>query len=177
MLNTKIQNAINSQINAEIYSSYLYLAMSAYCAENGLSGFANWMKIQAQEELSHAKFFFDYVLEHGAHIELDAIEKPEVSWNSILEVFEKTLEHEKYVTSRINDLMTLSIEEKDHATASFLNPQFPVPAVDDLLEREAHPLEAVHHIDPVVIHGDLEGEDVGDDYYHHCDHGEDRYRP
>lgn len=132
MLNTKIQNAINSQINAEIYSSYLYLAMSAYCAENGLSGFANWMKIQAQEELSHAQFFFDYVLEHGAHIELDAIEKPEVSWNSILEVFEKTLEHEKYVTSRINDLMTLSIEEKDHATASFLK-----WFIDEQVEEEA----------------------------------------
>lgn len=132
MLNTKIQNAINEQINAELYSSYLYLAMSAYCSENGLSGFANWMKIQAQEELAHAQFFFDYVVEHGAHVDLKTIVQPKIEWNNIIEIFEKTLSHEQYVTSRINELMSLAIEEKDHATVSFLK-----WFIDEQVEEEA----------------------------------------
>lgn len=119
MFNKRIEKMINDQINAELYSSYLYLAMSAYCSELGLAGFANWLKIQAQEEMCHADFMFNYLIERNARVTLDAIQKPPVDWNNIIEVFEETLKHEQYVTSRINDILNAALEEKDHATASF----------------------------------------------------------
>ncbi|AQQ09722.1 Ferritin [Sedimentisphaera cyanobacteriorum] len=121
MIKDKVNKAINSQINAELYSSYLYLAMSAWFADNGMPGAANWTKIQAQEELTHADKFFEYVLERGGKIELDQIDKPEGSWDSPIEVFEAVLAHEQKVTSLINDLMDVAISENDHASKIFLN--------------------------------------------------------
>lgn len=120
MLSKKMEKAINDQINAELYSAYLYLSMSAYFAEKGLSGFSNWMYVQYQEETFHAQKFFNHVIERGGKVELMAIDKPAMTWKDPLHVFTETLKHEEYVTKRINDLVDLAIKEKDHASNNFL---------------------------------------------------------
>lgn len=132
MFNEKIEKIINEQINAEMYSSYLYLAMSSYCADLGLVGFSNWLKIQAKEELSHADFMFNYLIERNGRVVLEAIEKPPLDWKNIIEVFEETLKHEQYISSRINNIVTLAMDEKDHATASFFK-----WFIDEQVEEEA----------------------------------------
>lgn len=133
MLNKRLEVAINEQINAELYSAYLYLSMGAYFEAQNLSGFANWMRVQFQEEQFHALKFFDYINERGGKVVLEAIEKPKVDWENAVEVFEETLKHEYHVTSLINNLMDIAIEEKDHATKSFLNWY-----VDEQVEEEAN---------------------------------------
>ncbi|MFN3384515.1 MAG: ferritin [Archaeoglobaceae archaeon] len=119
-LSEKVVKALNAQLNREIYSAYLYLSMSAYFDSLGLKGFANWMKVQWQEELMHAMKFFDYIANRGGRVELYEIEAPPKEWRSPLEVFEFALEHEKSVTKRISELVNLAIEEKDHATFNML---------------------------------------------------------
>jgi len=120
MISKTVNDAFNRQVNAELYSSYLYLAMSAWCSERSLVGFANWMRVQAKEELFHATKIFDYILERGGKVELDAIEKPESEWSSPLEVSEEVANHEAKVTGLINDLVDIAIQEKDHAANNFL---------------------------------------------------------
>jgi len=120
MLEKKMQDALNDQINAELYSGYLYLAMSAWFDDIDMPGFSNWMEIQAQEELAHAMGFVSYVKERGGRVILKAIEEPQVSWDSPEDAFSAALEHEKYVTGRINSLVDISIEMRDHATNQFL---------------------------------------------------------
>jgi ferritin len=120
MLSEKIQDALNGQLNAELYSAYLYLAMAAYYEDSDMPGFANWMRVQAQEELSHAMKFYDYIVQRGARVLLDTIEKPPTEWDSALNVSEHVLEHEQKVTGLINELVNLALEEKDHATNNFL---------------------------------------------------------
>ena len=120
MISKQMESAINDQIRAEMYSSYLYLSMSAYFQSTNLSGFANWMKIQAQEEMVHAMKFYDYINERGGRVTLQAIEAPPKDWNSPLDVFNATLEHEQKVTSLINTLVDIAMEERDHATNIFL---------------------------------------------------------
>ena len=120
MLLLKMGKALNAQLNAEIYSGYLYMSMAAYFDSLNLSGFANWMKIQIQEELAHAQKFFNYINERGGRVILQAIDKPETDWDSTLAVFEYTLKHEQKVTGLINDLVDLARKEKDHATYNFL---------------------------------------------------------
>jgi ferritin len=120
MLNKKMEKALNGQINAELYSSYLYLAMSAYFASTGLGGFSRWMQAQAQEELIHAMKFYHFVNERGGRVFLEVIEAPTSKWKSPLAVFQATFAHEQKVTGLINSLVDLAMEEKDHATNSFL---------------------------------------------------------
>lgn len=120
MLKKKLQKALNDQINAEMYSSYLYLSMESYFQSISLGGFANWMRGQVQEELMHGMKFYDFVVERGGRVTLDAIAKPEAQWKSPLDAFEAILKHEQHVTSLINDLVNLAISEKDHATNIFL---------------------------------------------------------
>jgi len=120
MLSKKVLAALNKQINAEIYSSYLYLSMAAYTKSLGLDGFENWFKVQAQEELVHAMKFFDYVNERGGRVTLAAIDGPPVSWKSPLGVLEATLKHEQHVTALINALVDLALSESDHATSNTL---------------------------------------------------------
>jgi ferritin len=120
MIEQRMQDAINKQINAELYSSYLYLSMAAYFEDLNLPGFANWMRVQTQEENFHAMKFFDYLSERGGRIILDSIVAPPTEWTSPLDVFEYTYKHEQLVTSLINDLVDLSIEIKDHATNNLL---------------------------------------------------------
>lgn len=120
MLSEKMAEALNRQLNAELYSAYLYLSMAAYFYDQGLNGFANWMVVQNQEETLHAMKFFNYLKDRGARIRLAAIEQPPTDWSSPLEVFEATLKHEQKVTSLINQLMDLALAERDHATTVFL---------------------------------------------------------
>lgn len=120
MIKEKLEKAINSQINAELYSSYLYLSMSSYFSSLNLSGFATWMRVQAQEELMHALKFYDYVIERGGTVTLAAIDAPPKTWDSPLAVFEHVYQHEQKVTGLINSLVDLAIHENDHATNAFL---------------------------------------------------------
>lgn len=120
MLSKRMEDALNEQINAEIWSAYLYLSMSAYFEADNLPGFANWMKIQWQEELSHATKFFDYVTERGGRVILKPIAAVKTDWTDSTEVFAETLEHEKHVSALINNLVNIAVEEKDHATNNML---------------------------------------------------------
>jgi ferritin len=120
MLKKKMLKALNDQINAEMYSSYLYLSMETYFQSISLTGFAAWMRAQVQEELMHGMKFYGFVNERGGKVTLEAIAKPESTWASPLAAFEAIQKHEEHVTSLINDLVDLAISEKDHATNNFL---------------------------------------------------------
>ncbi len=120
MISERMANEINKQINAELFSSYLYLSMSAWCDNAGYRGFSSWMRVQAEEEYAHAMKFYDYMLDVGGKIELEKIDKPQTDWASPYELFEAVKEHELYVTKLINDLVAVAIEEKDYATNIFL---------------------------------------------------------
>jgi len=117
MMKARMNEALNRQINEEAFSSYLYLSMSAWFESQNLKGFANWMKVQAQEEAVHAKIFFNHIVERGGRVKLEAIASPKTEWASPLEAFKDTLEHEKHITACIHGLMDLAVEEKDHAAA------------------------------------------------------------
>ena len=148
MLTTRMTKALNEQINAEMFSAYLYLAMSACFSEMNYAGFAQWMKVQAMEEMSHAMKIYDYIIERGGRIELMTIEEPAKSWESPLAAFEAAYKHEQYVTGRINDLMDIAIEEKDHATNIFLQ-----WFVSEQVEEEASADEIVQKLKLVGDHG------------------------
>lgn len=120
MLSKKMEKAINQQINAELFSAYLYLSMATYFESISLGGFANWMRQQVQEELFHAMKMFDFVCERGGRVILQAIDGPPSKWASPLAAFENVLSHEQKVTGLINDLVNLAHEERDHATNIFL---------------------------------------------------------
>lgn len=116
----KVITALNEQIKNEFYSSYMYLAMSAYFADMGLPGFANWMRVQAKEEVFHATKMYDYVLARGGKIVLKAIDAPPAAWKNPLDAMQAGLKHEKFVTASLNNLTDLAVKEKDHATRIFL---------------------------------------------------------
>jgi ferritin len=116
----KMAEALNKQLNNEIYSAYLYLSMSAHSTFIGLKGFANWFMVQYQEEMVHAMKIYDYINAQGGQVKLMAIAQPPTQFGSPLNMFEKTLQHEKFITKSINDLVDLAIEEKAHATNIFL---------------------------------------------------------
>lgn len=120
MLSEKMLNALNGQLNKELYSAYLYLSMSAHSEHIGLKGFANWFMVQYQEEMTHAMKIYDYINSQGGKVKLLAIDEPPSEFASPLDMFEKTLEHEKFITKSINDLVTLAMKEKDYATNIFL---------------------------------------------------------
>ena len=120
MINEKIEKAFNEQINNEIFSAYLYYSMSAYFHSIGLDGMAQWIKVQALEELTHAQKFFDHIVERDGRVELGAIEKPQIEWKSPLEAFEAAYKHEQFITGKINELMKLSRDENDYASQGML---------------------------------------------------------
>ena len=120
MLKEKIQAALGKQLNAELFSSYLYLSMSAYFQSISLPGFANWMRVQAQEELVHAMKFYDFINDRNGRVMLQKVDGPPTEWSSPLDVFESTYQHEQKVTGLINDLVNLAVAERDHATEIFL---------------------------------------------------------
>lgn len=121
MISARLEKEINKQINAELYSAYLYLAMSAYFTSENLLGFANWMRVQALEEITHAMRFYDFLNDRGGRVELEAIEKPPKSWSSPLEAFEEAYKHEQLITSMINKIADVAREENDYATLEMLN--------------------------------------------------------
>lgn len=120
MLSKNLLEKLNDQVNYEFYSSYTYLAMSAYCESIDLNGFANFFRIQAQEEVSHAIKLYDYILQKGGDVTLEAISRPESNYKDAVDVFEKGLAHERIVTKRIYDLVDVATEEKEHSTLSLL---------------------------------------------------------
>lgn len=132
MLSDKMEKAINQQINAEIYSGYLYMAMAAWAEDKQLMGFAHWMKVQAQEEMTHAMKFWGYVFERGGRVALATIDTPPAEWDSPLAMAEGVLEHEQKVTGLIYALMDQAMDERDHASISFLQ-----WFIDEQVEEEA----------------------------------------
>ena len=132
-MNDRLQKAFNDQLNRDFFSSYLYLAMAGYFESINLKGFANWMRVQVDEERFHAMKFYDYVVNRNGIISLGQIDRPDQAWDSPLKAFLKTLEHEEFITRNINELVDLSLSQKDHAAHSFL--KF---FVDEQVEEESN---------------------------------------
>ena len=121
MMNAKVRDLLNQQINKEFYSAYLYLDFSNYFEDAGLDGFANWYKVQAQEERDHAMLFYQYLQNENQKVTLEAIAKPDKVFTCHMDVLKAGLEHEEYVTSLINDIYAAAYEVKDFRTMQFLN--------------------------------------------------------
>ena len=141
MVSKKMQGALNEQINAELYSAYLYLSMVAYFESVNLPGFATWMRVQTQEELTHAMKIYEFVNECGGRVILKPIAEPPAEWESPLVAFKAAYKHEQKVTGLINNLVNLAIEEKDHASNNFLQ-----WFVDEQVEEEASADEVVQKL-------------------------------
>ncbi len=145
----KVEQALNEQIHAEFFSFYLYLSVSSYFTAQHLDGFAHWMRIQAQEELSHAMKLFDYVNERGGKVQLLAMDAPQVEWASPSTAVEAVLEHEKHISARINKIVDLSSTENDHATTVimhwFVNEQVEEEATADTLFHQVKMVESNPH--------------------------------
>lgn len=120
MLTEKVEKAFNDQLNAEMYSAYLYLSMSAYFESINLKGFANWMRVQGREEMVHAMKFYDFVNNRGGRVSLKSVDAPPTAWDSPLAAFEAVYQHEQKVTGLINNLVEIALEEHDHASHIFL---------------------------------------------------------
>jgi ferritin len=120
MINKAMQDAMNEQINKELFSSYLYLSMAAYFEEKNLAGFAHWMRIQESEEREHAMKFYNFILERGGKVILKALEAPRTEWKSSLELFEEAAAHEAMITASINSLYELAMKEKDYSALTML---------------------------------------------------------
>lgn len=133
MLSKKMQDVLNKQINEEIFSAYLYLSMSSHFQNEGLQGFANWMYVQYQEEITHAMKFLNYINERNGKVILKAIKEPQHNWASPTKAISDALKHEEHITSTIYNLVTLADKEKDYATKSMLQWY-----VDEQVEEEAN---------------------------------------
>ena len=149
MLSDTMQDAFNKQLNAEMWSGYIYLSMSAWFEGQSLPGMAVWMKNQALEELIHAMKFYDHINERGGTVTLTAIEGPDTEWASPLAIFETAYEHECLVTSLINNLVDLAIKESDHASNAFLQ-----WFVSEQVEEEDN---AMAIVDQLKMAGDARG--------------------
>ncbi len=146
MINKRITEAINNQINAELWSAYLYLSMSIDCASKGFPGAANWFDIQFQEEQAHALKFKNYLIARGEKVILKPLEEVRTEWPNLIDVFKDTLVHEQKVTSLINDIYKIAVEENDVATQSMLK-----WFIDEQVEEEMH---ATEMIDALKMIGD-----------------------
>lgn len=132
MITSKLQQAVNDQITAELWSSNLYLQMSYFLKHQGWEGFAHWMKVHSDEEREHATRMADYLTDRGGHVKLQMVNLVPEGWGSVLEIFEHSLSQEKMVSKMIDKIVTLSIEEKDYATENFFR-----TFVDEQVEEEA----------------------------------------
>jgi len=146
MLNPKIEKALNEQVQAELFSSYLYLSMSAFFESQGWGGFASWMRAQSDEERAHAMKIYDFIFTRGGRSVLKAIDAPQSEWKSVHEVFEETYKHEQKVTNLIHGLVALAIAENDYATKNFLD-----WFVDEQVEEEEN---CVKILDTLKLIGD-----------------------
>ncbi len=141
MLTKNVEKLINDQITFEYYSAYIYFAMAAHFKSEGLNGFANWMTVQTQEELCHGTGLYNYLIQRGGKVELQAIKQPPVSWKSPLAVFEHALEHENIVTSRIDRIAEAAAKDKDFATSNFIQWY-----VGEQVEEEANVTEIINEL-------------------------------
>ena len=144
MLSKKMLDALNNHLNEEFYSSYLYLSMAAYFEDRNLNGFANWFKLQAQEEWAHGMKFYDFINQTGGKVTLKAIKAPKTTWKSILDVFKETLSHEKHITGLINKIVGQAMQAKDYATNNFLQ-----WFVNEQVEEEATVEEILNKIEMI----------------------------
>lgn len=144
MLSTKLHTAINDQINAELWSAYLYLSMSLDAEAKGLKGVANWFYVQWLEEQDHARILMNYLNSRDAKVELKPIEAVQTEWGSVLEMFQKTLEHEKVVTSLINNLAAIAAEDRDFASSNML-----VWFINEQVEEEENAREMIFAVESV----------------------------
>lgn len=144
MISKKIVDRVNLQINREIYSAYLYMAMSAKAAEAGYQGVASWLMIQYHEEMFHAMKFYYYLLDQGAQPALVKIDTPELKGSTLKGWFEHVLEHEKFVTASIRELLELALAEKDYATENLLRWY-----VDEQVEEERNALDILQQLEMV----------------------------
>lgn len=135
-ISSKLEEAVNKQINAEFYSAYLYLGMSSRCAETNLKGIAHWFYVQSQEEMTHAIKFYRFLLDRGGRPVMPAVEGVRTDWKDPLEMFQAAYAHEQKVTAMINGIADIALAERDHATASMLN-----WFVDEQVEEEANASE------------------------------------
>ena len=138
MISDKMEDALNGQFNKEMYSAYLYMAMSSQADTMGLKGISHWFMVQYHEEMTHAMKIYEYIQEQGNCVVLDAIAKPEGTFSTALSLFEAGLEHERFITRSINELMDLAIEEHDHASKAFLEWY-----VSEQVEEEQNAMEIV----------------------------------
>ena len=141
MIKQEMVDALNHQINEELFSAYLYASMVGYFEDINLKGYANWMRIQTQEELMHAQKFSDYIIERGGRLALKAIAEPQAEWDSALAVFEAAYKHECHISECINKLSSLAIKLDDHASRVFLE-----WFVTEQVEEEAHADEMVQQL-------------------------------
>lgn len=146
MIKEKILKVLNKQINEELFSSYLYLSMSNHFSSLNLDGFANWMRLQSQEEYAHGMKIYDYILQRDGKVVLTKIETPKATWKSPLEVFQETLKHERHISNCIHNIVTLANQEKDHATSNFFQ-----WFISEQVEEEAN---AVNIVEKVKMVGD-----------------------
>ena len=148
MLNKKIEEALNAQINAEMWSAYLYLSMAAFCHTNGNPGMGHWFEVQFQEEQDHAKILFNYVIQRNGKVDLKAIKEVPTTWESVLDVFESTLKHEQTVTALMNDLFALTTQENDYATQSMLK-----WFIDEQVEEEENATNIIDNLKMIKDNG------------------------
>ncbi|MEO0246934.1 MAG: ferritin [candidate division WOR-3 bacterium] len=147
MLTSRMEEALNRQIVEEMYSAYLYLSMSAYFASLNLMGFSHWLYVQYHEELEHAEKFFKFIIERGGRVKLAAIKEPDFEWKSPKDAFEAVVKHEKYITSRIYELLDIAEQEKDRATFAMLQ-----WFVNEQVEEEAHSEEILAKLEMIGDH-------------------------
>ncbi len=140
-ISKKMESAVNVQMNEELYSEYIYLAMASYFESQNLKGFAHWMKKQAEEEREHAMKFHDFLFDRDGTATLEALKKPPAKWASPLAAFQEAYKHEQYITGCINKLYDLAEKEKDHATKVMLH-----WFIDEQVEEEASALEIVEKL-------------------------------
>jgi ferritin len=149
MINAKVEESLNDQIHAEFFSFYLYLSVSSYFKTVHLDGFSHWFHIQAQEEYAHAMKLVDYLNERGGAVRLKALEAPQAEWPSPADAVQAALEHEQYITGRINTLLDLASQERDHATTVlmhwYVNEQVEEEATADTLYHQVKMLEDSPH--------------------------------
>jgi ferritin len=147
MISKAMQDAINEQINKEMFSSYLYLSMAAYFESSNLPGFGNWLRIQAKEENEHAMKLYNHLLERGGKVELKAIAAPKVDWPSAMEAVKEVLQHEQHVTKSIHDLYEVAQKEKDYAAQVMLH-----WFIEEQVEEEANATAILENMQRIEAH-------------------------
>ncbi len=143
-MNPKIEKAFNEQINHEMYSAYLYLAMAAYFDSKNLEGMAAWMHVQVKEETSHAMKFYSHINDRSGRVTLQALAQPKSEWASPLDAWKDAYKHEQFITSKIHDLVKLARDEKDYAAETFLS-----WFVNEQVEEEASTLKVVETLEMI----------------------------